>query len=621
LQRICRENMGSSAFHTFLSNAGPAGRMILQFDWSNTSLGRMDAWPESLRSILRTALMSRQPMNFYWGPDLLQFFNEAYIPMLGDRVEGAIGAPFKVFWAEVFEDVRPYMEAALRGEGTWIEDFPLIMTRHGVTEETYWTFSYSPIFDSDESISGFMNIVSETTQRVRAERNAKTTLDRVTEIFQQSPAFIAILRGPQHLIQYVNPAFRSLLDGRDVSGMTVAEAMTETVAKPYVEALDSVFASGNPHKAGSSRYVVSDAEKTSEHYVDFVYQPIRAQDGTISGVLVEGFDVTDRVEAVRELKASDSFLRSIMQSSGDCIKVLDLKGNLTFMSEGGMKLMEIDDFESVNGCPWPNFWQQEGNLAARIAIDEASKGIVGSFQGYADTQKGNSRYWDVQVTPIFDQDGKPERILAVSRDISSIKKSELLRVELNQEMAHRLKNTLAMVQAIVRQTFRQAETVEEGRDAILGRIVALARAQDILTATEWSNANINSVIASALAPHKSAEERFAIDGPDVELSQQQSLGLSLLLHELATNAAKYGALRNAEGRVHINWSVAPDSAFSFRWVETGGPTVATTRRKGFGSRLIERMVAPYFNGDATLSLDPMGARFHLNGQIGNNDSA
>ncbi len=184
--------------------------------------------------------------------------------------------------------------------------------------------------------------------------------------------------------------------------------------------------------------------------------------------------------------------------------------------------------------------------------------------------------------------------------------------DIAHEMAHRMKNTLAMVQAIVSQTFRQAGSVEESQAAISERLAALGRAQNALISPHADEVDISDVVEGALAPHRTGEGRFRIEGPSLVLGSQQAIGLSLGLHELATNAAKYGALSNVDGQVDIRWSA--DEDFVFEWRETGGPAVARPTRSGFGSRLVERIVSSYFQGVAALSFDPKGVTFRLEGK-------
>lgn len=134
-------------------------------------------------------------------------------------------------------------------------------------------------------------------------------------------------------------------------------------------------------------------------------------------------------------------IESILSSSSDCIKVLDLDGNLLFMSEGGQRVMEIEDVGRFIGCPWPDFWQDEGNLAALSAVADAKVGRNVSFQGMATTGKGRERWWDVAVSPIRAEDGKIIQILSISRDITNLKEVQAQQRLLMEELAHRVKNS------------------------------------------------------------------------------------------------------------------------------------------------------------------------------------
>ena len=121
----------------------------------------------------------------------------------------------------------------------------------------------------------------------------------------------------------------------------------------------------------------------------------------------------------------NSLLRALLASSGDCIKILDLDGNLIYMTEGGQRIMEVTDFGAIKGCPWPDFWQDQGNVDAKAAVAAARDGNAGHFQGFATTIAGTPRWWDVTVTLIRDADGKPDRLLSVSRDITESRDADL----------------------------------------------------------------------------------------------------------------------------------------------------------------------------------------------------
>lgn len=568
--------------------------------------------------------------------------------------------------------------------------------------------------------------------------------------------------------------------------------------------------------------------------------------------------------AVEIVADSTSLLSALLGSSADCIKILDLAGNLVFMTEGGMRVMEVTDFEAIRGCPWPDFWHDEGNLQAKAAVAAALDGRVGHFQGFATTMAGTPKWWDVTVTLIRDAAGQPDRLLSVSRDItdtrladealresearfkmfaqampnqvwsatpdgqldwfneqayaysgltfddvsgtkwigivhaediagaaenwtaalstgepyqaefrlrkadgtyrwhlaralpikddtgrimrwigtnteiegqkaieaelmesqqrveaaisaadigtwdldpqtgvlkwdrrcyelfgltegkpvtfdvflagvhpqdrdateqaclaamrpdnpdpydieyrtiglddgierwvsakgkailengaaarfigtirdvSKLKRAEAQQKLLTGELEHRMKNMMAMVAAIARQTFRSAATKEEARTIFDARLHALNYAHNILTQTSWTSAPMTTVVEGALAPHRSGEKRVHVTGPAVDLTAKQALSLALALHELATNAAKYGALSTSGGTIEVTWACtqeADDTILRFCWREAGGPKVTPPSTRGFGSRLIESTLSSDFGDKVKLEFLPEG---------------
>ena len=322
-----------------------------------------------------------------------------------------------------------------------------------------------------------------------------------------------------------------------------------------------------------------------------------------------------------DLSRKDEILRSVLASCGDCIKILDLNGRLQFMSEGGKRVMEVDDFSLLKGCPWPDFWEGQGNTDAHAAIAAAKAGKVASFSGAANTAKGTPRFWDVTVSPIRGVDGRPTQILSISRDVTAQRELEQRQIWLAGELAHRIKNTLAVVMAIANQTLRGKDPQLE-KDALAKRLVALSNAQDILTRLDWSAAPIRNVIEGALLPYRSGEGRIQSSGPELDLGSKQALALALAVHELATNAVKYGALSNSTGTVKVEWDQATATGvpmFVLAWRESNGPTVVEPKTKGFGSRLIQNLLASDFGGTVALTYQPTGLECRLTTALENLD--
>jgi two-component sensor histidine kinase len=349
----------------FLAGGGEMGALTRGFDWSKTSLGSPETWPQSLRVTVRLVLTSRHPMFIWWGPELIQFYNDAYRETMGpERHPSALGARGRECWDEIWDIIGPQIEYVMAGHGaTWHEDQLVPVTRHGRREDVWWTYSFGPI---------------------------------------------------------------------DV-------------------------------------------------------------DGKVGGVLVVCKDVT-----------SEHMAREAL------------------------------------------------NL-------------------------------------------------------------------INEELKHRVKNTLTVLSAVATQTFRDTSSKAD-LEKYQGRLAAFGRAHDLLTAANWAAAPLQDVISTALIPYRTDEDWFAVSGPPLIVKSRQALALSLAIHELATNALKYGALTVAGGHVSITWTSEDQEGepkFVFVWRELGGPPATEPAAVGFGSRLISRVLQDDFGGSVEVSYGSTGLICRLTAPLEN----
>jgi two-component sensor histidine kinase len=212
-------------------------------------------------------------------------------------------------------------------------------------------------------------------------------------------------------------------------------------------------------------------------------------------------------------------------------------------------------------------------------------------------------------SPVRDADGEVLGMLNTVIETTAKVEAERNARLLNEELAHRIKNTLAIVSAIAHQSYRSASSKDAAHTLLTQRLVALGRAHSVLTQSSWHGAPIEYIITNALTPHITRPEQVEVSGPPTMLSPKQALSLSLALHELATNALKYGALSRDSGRIRINWIAGKpesDEPFCLTWTESGGPPVTAPRRRGFGTRLINSSLAQDFDGKVTLEFRPEG---------------
>jgi PAS domain S-box-containing protein len=234
---------------------------------------------------------------------------------------------------------------------------------------------------------------------------------------------------------------------------------------------------------------------------------------------------------------------------------------------------------------------------------------VAGVESVEQDASGNRKHFDNSMAGIV-EDGHLKRLWGIQRDITDRKQAEEQRTLLIHELNHRVKNTLATVQSIASQTLRNALTMQDAKEALEGRLIALARAHDVLTKESWEGAELKDIVGQAVAPYTSrGENRLHVSGPEVRLSPRMALALAMALQELATNAVKYGALANATGAIRITWDVEPalpKPRLRLRWEESGGPPVQTPTRRGFGSRLIERSLSQELNGIARIEFRSTG---------------
>lgn len=220
--------------------------------------------------------------------------------------------------------------------------------------------------------------------------------------------------------------------------------------------------------------------------------------------------------------------------------------------------------------------------------------------------KGKVDWLATHAQPIFDEAGRLTHLIGVSQVVTERKRGEAHRQLLINELNHRVKNTLAVVQGIAQQSFKDERVPPELLTAFEGRLTALAAAHNVLTRGNWESAPLSRIIGDAVRPFGTG--RFKLDGPDLQIAPKPAVSLALALHELATNAAKYGALLAEGGCVELSWSAEPGEKFGFRmrWCEKGGPPVNPPRRRGFGSRLIQRGLATELDGEVALEYRPEG---------------
>ena len=1014
-----------------LAPAGEAAALIHAHDWQASPLGRPERWPQPLTTLTSVMLSANQPMFIVWGAEHTLLYNDSYAEILATKHPAAMGRPFLDVWSEIRDDLVPIVAKTFAGEPVHMDDITLVMRRRGYPEETHFSFSYTPVRDAGGAVAGLFCACTETTEKVLAQRRQAAEAERLRRLFERAPSLISIMRGPDHIVEFVNLAHRQVFNSEGWVGKPLREAFPELAGQGFLERLDQVYASGERYVGTGApvRHRRSPDEPEELRFLDFIYEPMRDEAGKVTGIFCERLDVTEarRAEAARrahaerqnfrlaleerlrdlqdpgeivaaateavgrhlgagrvvyvtieapgehgiierewnadmvptgigrhrleafgpsviaelrrgrtvavgnvrrdprtkspddlgtlaagpvaafvdvplfkagrlaailaihdstprswsaeevslveevaqrtwalveraraelerdrffdlsvdmlaiastsdwlwrrvnpaftatlgwteaelvdrpflELVHPDDHARSLEaiaalvegQSLNDCevrarcrdgsyrwiawtavpyaaegllycvgrdvterrqsemrfrrmadnlplnVWLHDREGKLDFVNQtfcdyfgveredvqgdDWQMLMQLDDdhrgyIEHFESCVrdrtpfhgefrgrradgtwrWLESWSQPtfdhsgrymGHVGTSLDVTErkaAEQTLVASerrlrrvldqlfaFVGVLSPegilQQANlapleragitledvvgkpfeEAYWwsydaavqaqlrdamrragggetvryevpvrmaggqmltiDFQIAPLRDDDGRIVGLIPSAIDIDERKRGERQRELLINELNHRVKNTLAVVQALAVQSFKNGAAPADSLRAFQARLAALAAAHNLLTTTSWQNTSLEALARQIVIATCGQGKRVRLSGPPIELAPKRALTLALALHELCTNAIKYGALSGRSGRVGIEWSVSsgPEPMLRLVWREQGGPPVRPPERKGFGSRMIERVLAEEFDAEVTLAFHPAGLVCSLTGRL------
>ncbi len=337
--------------------------------------------------------------------------------------------------------------------------------------------------------------------------------------------------------------------------------------------------------------------------------PVLDDRGQMVGIVGISMEITNRVRTLAALTSSEERLRIAQHAGGIGTFEWNIRSGEVMVTEDFCRIWGIGLHTSIRVGAFEEFVHPDDRHLIATSMASSLEELVGYSEYRIIRQNDRQVRWLARRAEIIhDEAGRPSRILGAVYDITDRKRMEEQRQLLMQELTHRVKNTLAMVQAISTQTLRSAPSLEAAGTIFGERLAALARANDTLLQENWSSANIRVIVEGAIQSHND-HGRIQFRGPDVPLGPKAALALSLTLHELCTNAAKYGALSVDAGQVEITWEVAGEgdaALLRFKWQESGGPTVKAPKRKGFGSRLIEQSLAGSFGEQARISYEPTG---------------
>ena len=611
-------------------------RMFDAFDWASHPFGMPNKWPRELHGAFTLLIDAAFPAAMWLGPELNLFYNDAYAPILAARHPSAFGKPGREVWGELWPVIGPQLEAVIRDrKGISVANECLIMTRNGYDEETFWDYTYSPLTGPHGIVSGVLNEASDVSEREFQSRNYRA-------IIELDNALMAADEADTILATALRTIGEAL--GADRAGYGEVDASGKWLDVPYCWARGDLPVVTGRHAVGEfgitedlaagHTVVIDDPRLDSRTSGPDVLALVEAG-GIGAGVLVpviergryaaEVFVHSARARAWRphevafaetatqrlhhallraraetRMRDSEERYRLIFEQANDIIFTADLDQSITDTNPAGARAFGVPREEIIGRniaefVSPEDYAQTSAMLRQKVEQGGNTRHEVGVIR-----PDGTTVRWENDSTLVIDRDGFPVGLLSISRDVTEQRAFEERRELLIHELNHRVKNTLSLVQALAHQSLRDGADSE----GFTARLTALAGAHDLLTKEQWEGVSLADIARDAT--HAFAEARVNITtGPGVMLSPKQAIALTMALHELATNATKYGALSTDNGYVSLGWQVA-DGRFRLNWQEFDGPEIKSPDRKGFGLRMIERALASDLSGNVTMSFESSG---------------
>jgi PAS domain S-box-containing protein len=522
-------------------------------------------------------------------------------------------------WLEtyIFPEDRPFVLQAINEA---IADKSLFQLEHRVRRvdgSAGWTLSRAiPLLDSDGEIVEWFGAAMDVTERKRAEAEVLALASRSD---QQRRLYETVLSNTPDLVYVFNRAHQFIYANNALLAMwgkTWIQAIGKTClelgyepwhANMHDREIDTVVATKKPIR-GEVPFSGTQGRRT----YDYIFVPVFGPDGEVEAVAGTTRDITERKRQEIDLQHRTAQFATLLNQAPLGVYLVDADFKIREVNPTAGRVFGVipnligRDFAEVIAILWPKQYAEELAHVFRHTL-ETGEPFIMPERVEQRRDSGVVEVYEWQVHRIQQPDGR-FGVVCYFRDISNqVSTRERLTLLVN-ELNHRVKNTLATIQSVARQSLRNAPNLREGQTVFDARIVALSKAHDILTREHWEGASLRKIVAESLAPHASngSERRLRFAGPEIRLRPKAALALSMALHELATNAVKYGAFSNADGAVAVDWSVGEDGQFALCWIETGGPQVASPGKRGFGSRLIEQGLSQDLGGAVSLAFPSSG---------------
>lgn len=630
---------------------------IRTHDWSATALGAADTWSPSLRATISLLLGCGFPMIALWGRDLIQVYNDGFRDLMGLKHPAGLGQPTRDCWPEVWHINAPIYDRVWGGETFTFEDALYPLSRSGRVEDAWFTLTYSPLRDEAGEIAGILVVLLETTARVLADRALRESEARFrAELEQQVQERTAELQASRDLLKATMDSSMDMIQVfkavRDASGEIVDFEWilnNHTSESLYGRVRGESLLERNPGVIQEGifetfkRVTETGQPSTAEHH--YVHEQFDGWFFQCAVKLGDGVATTTKEisawKAAQEevLRLRDEIAQAALRESEERFRALarlipvllwrtDEDGRHNSLNEAWLTYTGQTPQQSQDGG-WLEAIHPDDREAASAAFrtGREQQRLI-EVQQRIRRHDGQYRWFLVRQAPIVDAEGQVTQWIGAAMDIHDLHDLQERQAVLVAELQHRTRNLLGVVRSIAHQTMVQTGPTERFREQFNDRLAALSRVQGLLSRSDQEPITLRTLIRTELEALGGGDyaDRIHIAGPPVRLRKASVQTLALAVHELATNARKYGALTSEHGRLSVTWRADADDrgggTLLIEWIEEGisqpregrGPT-----RRGYGRELIEQAMPYALNAKTRYELGetrlrcaielPLGERF------------
>lgn len=597
----------------------PTLNLLNSFDWSSTSLGPIATWPESLRAVVRMMMLSDVPMVLLAGErDGILIYNDGYAVFAGQRHPAILGMPALLAWPEIADFNAENMRRGFAGEAWQLTAQELMLDRGAGPKPSYIDLSYSPVAGESGKPVAVLVIVQEVTESIvigRALEEYREKLDLALRASGMVGTWDWDIKANLVTADERFAALYGVSPGRAASGL------------PIEDFLNAI----HPDDAQRVMSEIGDTLKDAGP-VRFEYRIIGA-DGSISWVVASGrvitdgagtairlpgvvVDITHEREIAQQLVESEQRFRTLADTMPQMVWSAAADGSVDYYNARWYEFTGVD-IGASDGDGWASLLHPDDRAGTVDAWRHAIEtGNLYTFEYRLRYRDGQYRWALGRALPVRDSSGRIVRWFGTSTDIHETKLAQEEREVVAQELSHRIKNIFAVIGGIVGLAARTHPEAKPFADSLRGRIFALGQAHDFVRPHSRSSmpraipVTLHALVRELLKPYQvGGAERVHFAGEDAPVDDGAATPLALLFHELATNAAKYGALSLPDGRIDITTRIEGED-YLVTWTEVGGPTPAPGTA-GFGSRLISLSVEGQLKGRLSRSFGEGGLRVEL----------